>query len=130
MYVSGNASTRTAVTYATIAYRAATGARIWASLHNPGEYSFARAMALSPDGAKLFVTGYSYLAGGYHYATIACNAVTGAWLWARRYTGPGSPSDIPRSIAVSPGGGSVFVTGTSFGSSQAGTDYVTVAYAS
>jgi WD40 repeat protein len=48
-------------------------------------------------------------------------------LWAKRYKGPGNSSDIAYSVAVSPGGSNVFVTGASWGS-KTFFDYATIAY--
>ncbi len=50
----------------------------------------------------------------------------GAKLWARRFSGPGKGSDVANSVAVSPGGGTVFVTGGSTGA--ASESYLTLAY--
>ena len=58
----------------------------------------------------------------YDYATVAYSATTGGQLWATRYTGPGSIDNQANSVAVSPDGKAVFVTGTT------GYDYATVAY--
>ena len=48
-------------------------------------------------------------------------------LWDARYNGPGSNRDIAKSIAVSPDGETVFVTGESDGLSNL-QDYATLAY--
>jgi hypothetical protein len=77
VYVTGNSwladrENRTAPTeYVTIAYRTATGARLWARhYHNVGQDS-AVAVAVSPAGT-VFVTGSSTNAhGDFEYATIA-----------------------------------------------------------
>src|SRR5260221_3800447 len=53
-------------------------------------------------------------------------AVPGARLWVRRFSGPGNGSDVANSVAVSPGGGTVFVTGGRTGA--ASESYLTVAY--
>jgi glucose dehydrogenase len=56
--------------YATVAYKAATGARLWASRLNGGQTS-QPSLAVSPDGTKVFVTGTSAGAtSGWDYAAI------------------------------------------------------------
>src|SRR5262249_55493433 len=113
-----------------IAYNASTGAVAWAQRYNGrgnGDDD-ARAIAVSPDGTKVFVTGNSF-GGGTNddYVTWAYRATTGAHLWARRYASPGNNGDEAKAIAVSPGGSSVFVTGYSF-QSASGADFLTYAY--
>ena len=71
-------------------------------------FDTARSIAVSPDGSKVFVTGYSY-GDGDDYATLAYDASTGTKLWLSRYNGPGYGAS---SLAVSPDGARVFVTGT------------------
>src|SRR6266487_3921662 len=55
------------------------------------------------------------------------SAATGATLWVRRYDGPANGDDAAASVAVSPAGGTVYVTGYSTGATS-GPDYVTAAY--
>ena len=116
---------------ATVAYSAVTGARLWARRYNgPGNGDdHAYSVAVSPDGARVFVTGTSEGVGhsAFGYATVAYNAFTGAQLWARRYLGPGNGFSTAWSVAVSPGGSRVFVTGSSQGAGS-GQDSATVAY--
>jgi hypothetical protein len=115
---------------ATVAYSAATGAQLWARRYNgPGNgFSTAWSVAVSPGGTRVFVTGSSQGAGsGQDSATVAYNAATGAQLWAQRYNGPANGNDYALSVAVSPGGTRVFVTGSSQGAGS-GSDYATVAY--
>jgi WD40 repeat protein len=116
--------------YATVAYRAATGARLWVSRYNsPGNGdNIATSVKVSPDGGTVYVTGSSNgTTSGADYATIAYNAATGAQRWVSRYDGPGNRDDLAYSLAVSPFGHTVFVTGASRGTTS-GTDYATVAY--
>jgi hypothetical protein len=119
--------------YATVAYRAATGARRWVSRYNGyrSGYDIANAVAVGPGGRTVFVTGYS--AGGtgdplpLDYATVAYRAATGARRWVSRYNGPFRTNDAATSVAVSPRGGAVFVTGVS-GRSGRFADYATIGY--
>jgi outer membrane protein assembly factor BamB len=115
--------------YATVAYNAATGAQRWVNSYNgpANRYDRAMSMAVSPGGGTVFVTGTSNGgASGPDYATVAYNAATGAQRWAKRYNGPGNRDDSACSVAVSPSGGTVFVTGTSYAAGE--DDYATVAY--
>jgi hypothetical protein len=114
--------------YGTVAYNAATGAQLWASQYGPDNGSYAAQVAVSPDGKEVFVTGRSTGQGSnYDYATVAYDAASGAQLWSERYNGPASNHDAAAALTVSPGGQTVFVTGTSW-SATSGEDYVTIAY--
>ena len=119
--------------YATIAYSAATGARLWVKRYNGPGNSFdqASSVAVGPGGGRVFVTGSSSTrqGGPSDYATVAYSAATGAQLWVKRYNGPGNSDDGATSLAVGPGGGTVFVTGYSDGPSAGSRgDYATIAY--
>ena len=129
VFVTGEGSTAASgATYVTIAYNAATGAQRWIKAYNGVvAVNFANALAVSPNGKTVFVTGQGDSASFVEqYATVAYNAATGAQLWAKRYGGPGSSNDIAHSVAVSPNGNTAFVTGTS--TSPTFTDEATVAY--
>ncbi len=118
--------------YVTVAYNSATGARRWVSRYNGrvGGNDQAHAVAVSPDGRTVYVTGRSQgTKSGYDIATIAYNAATGARRWAARYNGPFNLNDFGHSLAVSPGGHVLYVTG---GSRAPGNQlgFVTIAYTS
>jgi lipocalin len=120
--------------YATVAYDAATGVLLWVSRYDgPGGDDKATAIAASPDGSKVFVTGSiddGTSRGGLNpedYATVAYDSATGAALWARRYNGPDDASDLANAVGASPDGSKVFVTGLSDGGAS-NYDYATAAY--
>ena len=111
--------------YATVAYDAATGAQLWVSRYNgpASRADSARSVAVGPHGGTVYVTGASTGVGTHSdYATIAYNAATGAQRWVSRYNGRRRKYDRAASVAVAPGGHTVYVTGTS------GRAFATVAY--
>jgi len=132
VFVTGESTNQaqTALDYATVAYNATTGTQVWAKNYiSPGTGSDqANAVAVSPDGKTVFVTGESTgTTSGYDYATVAYNATTGTQLWAKRYNGPGNSTDDATSLGVSPTGSTVYVTGYSVGSTHSYA-YATIAY--
>ena len=134
VFVTGTSQgARSGQDYATVAYSAATGARLWIRRYNGpvNGGDSASSVAVSPGGTRVFVTGGSQGAGSafaLDYATVAYSAATGARLWVQRYNGPANSIDLATSLAVSPGGTRVFVTGMSVGGRATGFDYATVAY--
>jgi hypothetical protein len=131
VFVTGTSSgAATGDDYATIAYDAATGARLWLSHYSgPGDRADeSYALAFSPSLATVYVTGRSQsAAAGWDYATVAYSASTGARMWVARYTGAGARYDAASSLAVGPDGGRLVVTGTST-SAGTGQDFATVGY--
>ena len=93
----------------------------------------ANAIAVSPDGSRMFVTGRTGIVDSdilgtvSDYATVAYDTTTGKRLWARRYDGPANGDDVALAVAVAGDGSRVFVTGQSADASG-GEDYATVAY--
>src|SRR5262249_52873743 len=87
---------------------------------------------VAATGTAVYVTGWS-IKGltndyfNYDYLTVAYNATTGAKLWVQRYNGTGSSLDGASGVAASPGGDTVYVTGSRTGATS-GADYVTIAY--
>ncbi len=90
---------------------------LWVSEYDGPEYDdidMASAMALSPDGDTVYVTGGSNGDALYYdFVTVAYDAAAGVTRWLRRYNGPGNGVDDANALAVSPDGNTVFVTGDS-----------------
>jgi len=102
--------------YATVAYNAATGAPVWTrrTLGFPGGYPlWAQTLAISPDGSTVYVTGVNAVqCCDTDYATVAYSSATGAKQWLRTYNGPGNKADWAIALALSPGGRTLYVTGS------------------
>src|SRR5262249_47647973 len=91
------------------------GTPLWGSVYNGGAGT--RAVGVSPDGTKVFVTS-----DGGKFPPVAYQAWTGRLLW----TSHGATSlASPDALAVSPDGSKVFVTGFSELHMD---DYATVAF--
>jgi hypothetical protein len=94
-----------------LAYRAGTGTALWRANYNPGQRSNSEfdALAESPNGSALYVTGGTAPAVGQNNQTVvtaAYNTTTGAVIWTDTSATPGPGG----SVAVSPDGSTVFVT--------------------
>lgn len=88
-----------------------------------------RAMAVSPDGSRLVVTGRVDTNGVTQAMTIAHDPATGAVLWSAAYalSTRGVEGTNPAAVVISPDSSRVFVTG--LGTTAAGNwNFVTVAY--
>ena len=114
--------------YGTIAYDAATGKALWSVRYDNGGNDQGRAIAISPRGNVVYVTGRSLSKKtGYDDATIAYNAATGKKLWVARYNGKASQNEFANAIAVSADGKAVYITGGSRGRTSR-QDFATVGY--
>lgn len=116
--------------FATLAYDAQTGEGLWVARYNGpvGATDGAIDIGVSPDGSRVFATGYSAGTGsGLDYMTISYDAGTGEEIWSSRYDGPAGNTDMPYALEVSHDGSMVFATGSSTGQGTV-EDYATVAY--
>ena len=130
VYVTGGAQIGGHGAALTIAYNAATGARVWRAIYEgPGDRTGGgRSLVLSPDGSKLFITASLFRTDGtQEFNTLGYDAATGTRLWSAVYAGPPKLNAIPEAVAVSPDGSAVFVTG--FVDTSSGAQYATVGYA-
>ena len=116
-----------AVEFATVAFNAGTGAKLWARRYKLPAGGGANAVAVSPDGSRVFVTGTAdKLTNPTYYdsVTLGYDAATGTQLWVARIAGPVRPlgDSGTSAITVSPAGSTVYVTGVINGA------YLTQAY--
>lgn len=117
--------------YGTEAISAATGRKLWRERYEQG-FSTPASLAVSPDGSMIYVTGTTgttTVTPMSDYTTVAYHA-TGAQAWVAHYAGPVKDSTAA-SVAVSPDGATVYVTGTSGARPAKGVAYtriVTIAY--
>jgi hypothetical protein len=109
---------------ALVAYNAATGTRLWSKTLCGIGICPGFDVKVSPDGSTVYVTGETHWGGPPEsFGTEAISTATGAKLWRNPYE---QGRSVPASLAVSPDGSMVYVTGTSTGTGF--TDYTTVAY--
>lgn len=110
--------------YATVSYEATTGVQTWVSrFHSPvgGGFEGATALAFSPDGHIVYVTGWSADLIGSFYATIAYDAMSGLDIWQAQHTTrgllyPGTASGYSiggLDLAISLEGDYLYVAGNS-----------------
>jgi PQQ-like domain len=133
VYVTGESWGITYNDYATVAYDTSSGAQVWAvGYNNPAKRGdTAYALAMSPDGTRLFVTGCEGVADYCVEAdvvSIAYDAATGDQLWLARFDGPGHGVDTGLAIGTSPDGDDVYVAATSRGVGGVSNDYAVLKY--
>jgi len=112
-----------------VAYNAATGARLWSQKLCGFSMCSGADVKVSPDGSTVYVTGEVPWGGPPgSYGTEAISAATGHELWRQRYE---QGFSTPASLAVSPDGSMIYVTGTTGTKTVTPmSDYTTVAYRS
>ena len=119
--------------FAVVAHNALTGVSRWSvRTSDPlGLQMFAEAIAISPDGTRLYVTGDVEQSTSTRLGrTVAYDTADGLVVWTTDIAVPAKGEMIPRSIVVSPDGNRVIVTGSRTGRHGANDfwDYYTVAY--
>ncbi len=109
------------------AYNASNGTVLWTQHYNREGtlYDRAMAVAVSPDGSRVFAAGFTQTtAGGDAFTVRAYGASNGTLLWGRHYDREGNKNDVAEAVAVSPDGSRVFAAG--YTQTTAGGDAFTV----
>jgi DNA-binding beta-propeller fold protein YncE len=121
VYVTGTSIGRATLRdYATVAYGAGHGGRLWAARNGTDGDDYAAGLAVSPDGARVYVAGtVRGFSGSADYRTVALDAVSGARIRGFRFDS--GLADRALAIAVDPDGSRFYVTGLGGG------DFATVA---
>ncbi len=131
VFVTGSSLGSTgSVDMATVSYDPHSGAQLSAARYEGPSHlpDVASALAVSPDGSRIFVTGYS--TGGStsaDYATVSYDPFL-SQDWVRLYNGTANLTDVATAVGVNPGSSEVFVTGRTSVSGVPNDDYGTVAY--
>lgn len=114
--------------FATVKYNS-SGSQKWVQRYNGSASSgdYADAMVIDGNG-NVYVTGTTEGSNYYSdYATVKYDPL-GNQVWLKKYNGPVNKSDSASDIALD-SSGNVYVTGTSFGGSTPGDDFLTIKYA-
>lgn len=99
--------------YETVAYDALTGTTLWdARFDGPGLVDLLAGLAVSPDGARVYVTGHSWHGigpggTGFDFMTLAYDASSGVKVWSARHDG----ADQDLAVTVLADAARVFVVG-------------------
>lgn len=129
VYVTGRSTIGPAgADFATVAY-GPKGVQLRVTRYDgpAGAEDRATAITVNAGTGTIYVAGESTgLTGTLDYATVAYNRV-GRRRWTARYDGTGGGDDFVRGLAVDPGTGTVYVTGSSPGAATV-SDYATVGY--
>lgn len=102
--------------YATLAYSAVTGRRLWLSRYRNKGINIPIALAVSPQGNRVAVTGLAQYGGAdtiplFEYGTVAYSTRTGKRQWDAHYIRSRGGQSVASALVVSRD--RVFVSGTS-----------------
>ena len=111
VYVTGTSDQLATTDYVTIAYDSASGAQTWLAAYDgpTNRVEYACCLAVSGDGRRVVVTGWSSGFGTTNWATIAYSP-TGRRVWQASYR-VNKYYNFPAAIGITKNGALVFVTG-------------------
>jgi DNA-binding beta-propeller fold protein YncE len=131
VFVTGVAGGPSSSQILVVAYDAADGGRTWSTRVGSNLlFDEAAALAVSPNGSMIFVTGVRRYYDDTDFRTIALDATTGSVRWSRRYEGTFHQTGAATDLAVSSDGSLVAVSGwvETSGPGLSPDDAVVVAY--
>ena len=112
VFITGQSAGPSSSQILVVAYKAANGGRAWSTrIGSQLLFDEVRALAVSPDGSVVFVTGVRRYFDDTDIRTIALDASTGTVLWSRRYEGTFHQSSAATDLKVSPDGSLVVMVG-------------------
>jgi len=95
------------------AYDTSNGTSLWSQDYDSGFEDEVVDAAVSPDGTKLFFTGWRRSTTAQDYLTVAYTTNNGAQSWAKVFDGPDHGNQAAVGLVVKPDSSRVYVTGTS-----------------
>ena len=126
VFVTGSADQFANEKSITVAYDATLQTQQWVATyhHLNGHGDGTDAIGVSPDGTRVFVTGWTADQGLSRDLTIAYRATDGHTFWRKAYTN--GDDGLADALAVSPDGNVAYVSGA--GGSLSDSGFLTVAY--
>ncbi len=107
-------TTKRGMAFTVRAYNPSNGTPLWTKHYDRqgGLWDEVRAVAVSPDGSRVFAVGVTTTsAGGYAFTVRAYNSSNGKVLWAQNYNREGNGWDVADAVALSPDGTGIFAAG-------------------
>ncbi len=112
VFITGQTSGPSSSQILVLAYKATNGDRAWSTrIGSQLLFDEVGALAVSPDGSVVFVTGVRRYFDDTDIRTIALDASTGSVLWSRRYEGTFHQPSRATDLQVSPDGSLVVMVG-------------------
>jgi outer membrane protein assembly factor BamB len=117
--------------FITIAYRATTGAQLWARRADGAAHrdDIGRSVDITHDGATVVVSGTSLNTSRSEALTIAYDTATGTKRWSKRFANADHAIDVT-AVVTNPARSEVYITGSLNGSLEPATlpELLTIAY--
>ena len=129
VFVTGDSDQLATTDYVTIAYEASAGNERWFAAYDgpTNRVEGSCCMAVSPNRARIVVTGWSSGFGTTEWATVAYDPATGRRLWSATYRGF-KYYNYPAAIGTNTSGKLAFIAGQITANTKTGYEWAVVAY--